>query len=313
MIYHLNLCSLSEKMENLGHKNPRACLWAQHSESVKMVDREPKEDGSMQFDFGKNWIEFSKKTLSKEQVEQSRLDFKTLFAGIELKEKFFLDIGFGQGFSLLLAEESDAIIFGNDINPKCREALGATAVFFDTNIENIPIVIGSILDDKTIENIVKKIPGDTLFDIVHSWGVLHHTGNMEKAIRRAASMVKEDGYFVVAIYNKHFTSIVWRLIKWTYCKSPGFLQKLFIGIFYPLIWVAKLAVTGKNPVKQQRGMSFFYNVVDWVGGYPYEYASIKEMIILLDSLGFDCIKYVLPQVSTGCNEFVFKKRVANIC
>jgi 2-polyprenyl-6-hydroxyphenyl methylase/3-demethylubiquinone-9 3-methyltransferase len=72
--------------------------------------------------------------------------------------------------------------------------------------------------------------------------------------------------------------------------------------------MAKLIVTRKNPFKKQkRGMSFYYDVIDWVGGYPYEYADKDEVINYVEKLGFKCIKLVKPLVPTGCNEFVFQK------
>lgn len=66
-------------------------------------------------------------------------------------------------------------------------------------------------------------------------------------------------------------------------------------------------ITRRNPKEMTRGMDFYYNVVDWVGGYPYEYATISEIDNLLNKLGFRCIKKIPAQVPTGCNEFVFKK------
>ena len=78
-----------------------------------------------------------------------------------------------------------------------------------------------------------------------------------------------------------------------------------IWLFFFVIAVAKLIVTGKNPFKKRRGMSFYYDVIDWVGGYPYEYAASEEIIGYLEEKGFRCIKLVKPAVPTGCNEFVF--------
>ena len=66
-------------------------------------------------------------------------------------------------------------------------------------------------------------------------------------------------------------------------------------------------VTRRNPLEQTRGMNFFYNVIDWVGGYPYEYASIKEIERLLNQQGFVMVRVIPAQVPTGCNEFVFRK------
>jgi len=149
--------------------------------------------------------------------------------------------------------------------------------------------------------------GDGKFDIVHSWGVQHHTGDMHLALRNATSLVAEKGYFDTAIYNKHWSSRTWRIIKKLYCVSPSIIKLFMICTMYPLIFLAKFIVTGKNPFKQERGMDFFYNVVDWIGGYPYEYASIDELISFLNTLGFDCIYKKLATVPTGCNEFIFKR------
>ena len=54
-------------------------------------------------------------------------------------------------------------------------------------------------------------------------------------------------------------------------------------------------------------MDFYYDIIDWVGGYPYEYISIKKMKKIMNSLGFSCIKVMPASVPTGCNEFVFEK------
>lgn len=81
----------------------------------------------MQFDFGKNWLDFSKNALTAERVAQAQTDFEKLFQGIDLMGKTFLDIGFGQGLSLLIAKQKGAIVIGCDVNPKCQEALQQTA------------------------------------------------------------------------------------------------------------------------------------------------------------------------------------------
>jgi SAM-dependent methyltransferase len=87
----------------------------------------------MQFDFGSNWIAFSRRALTPEKVELARRDFTRLLKGIDLKGKSFLDIGFGQGLSLLLAQEAGAHVFGNDINPKCRVALANSTSLLNRN------------------------------------------------------------------------------------------------------------------------------------------------------------------------------------
>jgi len=124
------------------------------------------------------------------------------------------------------------------------------------NVELPNIQIVSILDRPFVES--EKQKGG--YDIVHSWGVLHHTGNMKQALRNACLLVKEGGYLICAIYNKHWSSPFWKGIKWGYNVSPERIQQAFIALFYPLIYLAKWLVTGKNPKNQERGMDFYYDV-----------------------------------------------------
>jgi 2-polyprenyl-6-hydroxyphenyl methylase/3-demethylubiquinone-9 3-methyltransferase len=56
-----------------------------------------------------------------------------------------------------------------------------------------------------------------------------------------------------------------------------------------------------------RGMDFLHDVVDWVGGYPYEYASSEEIRNYVCRQGFICVRMQAAQVPTGCNEFVFQR------
>ncbi len=260
----------------------------------------------MQFDFGKNWVAFSRFALTPEKVVRATEEFRRLLTGIPLRDKSFLDIGFGQGLSLLCARQTGARVCGTDINPKCQEALALTASVMDCAVD-FPVVIGSILDDTVVGRLRGLSPGGNGFDIVHSWGVLHHTGNMAKALQSAAALVADSGHLIVALYNRHYTSGLWLVIKWLYGRSPRPVKTLFAALLAPVIALAKFAVTGKNPFAQNRGMHFYYNVIDWVGGYPYEYADKDEVVALLAPQGFTCSAFVAAQVPTGCNEFVFRK------
>lgn len=263
----------------------------------------------MQFDFGKNWSDYSANALSPERVKQAQHDFAELLAAAGgVTGKSFLDIGFGQGLSLLSAAAGGAQVFGVDINPTCEEVLKRNQRFFPSlSDRDIPVLIGSVLDQKTLERAREASHDSGRYDIVHSWGVLHHTGNMQRAIQNAASLVKPDGHFVVALYNRHWSSGAWLLIKYAYCKSPAVVQKIFIRALLPVVYIAKWLVTREDPRKQSRGMDFFYDVVDWVGGYPYEYASKDEVLALIEPLGFRCISFLPSQVPTGCNQFVFQR------
>lgn len=261
-----------------------------------------------QFDFGENWKNFSQNALTDERLAQSKQDFQKLVQEIDLNGKSFLDIGFGQGLGLLNASTLGAKIVGNDINPKCAEVLKFNQQRFpNLKDQTFPVVVGSILLPENVEKLRQQTDNQG-FDVVHSWGVLHHTGNMQKAIENATSLVAKKGIFILAIYNRHWSSFAWWLIKWFYCHVPSFLQKTLDYIFYPIIYTAKFLVTGKNPLKKERGMNFFHDVIDWVGGYPYEYASIEEMQKMMANLGFEMLKAIPAEVPTGCNEFIFRKK-----
>jgi Methyltransferase domain len=269
----------------------------------------PKEASA--FNFGENWAEYSDHALSPSRLAEARADFAELFTGLPLTGGTFLDIGFGQGLSLLIATDSGARTVGCDINPKCAEVLAKNSSYFpNVDAAGVRVVVGSILDDAIMIKLREAYPGGDGsggYDIVHSWGVLHHTGEMWNALGRAASLVNAKGHLIIAIYNRHWSSRIWWLIKWLYNHVPRLVQRLLIGLFYPVIYLAKFAVTGQNPKRQKRGMDFYYDVVDWVGGYPYEYASGDEIAAALSPLGFSLLRTTSPPTPTGCNEFVWRK------
>jgi 2-polyprenyl-6-hydroxyphenyl methylase/3-demethylubiquinone-9 3-methyltransferase len=261
-----------------------------------------------QFDFGQNWSDYSAHALTEERVRQARSDFARLMAmaGVELPGTSFADIGFGQGLGLLSAVSMGARAVGCDINPLCVEVLGRNGRLFPgMDTQDIPIVIGSILDPHVVESLRQAAPDPSGYYVVHSWGVLHHTGRMWQAIDNAASLVRPGGTLVIALYNRHWTSPAWALIKQLYMRAPRIVQRAMIATLYPVIFAAKWAVTRRNPRRMERGMDFYYDVVDWVGGYPYEYASIEEVASYMATKGFASGRSAAAAVPTGCNEFVF--------
>ena len=260
-----------------------------------------------QFDFGQNWADFSEHAATRARALQACNDFAELMGGIDLIGKTLLDIGFGQGFSLLSASSLGCRVTGCDINPKCHQVIESTREFFpEARVAVTDLHVGSILDDAIVARL--RTAGGGGYDIVHSWGVLHHTGNMKRALVNAASLVRPGGHLVIAIYNRHWSSATWRIVKRLYVHSPALAQRALVSALYPVIWIAKLVATGHNPRRMDRGMDFYYDVVDWVGGYPYEYASIREMEQLCRPLGLMLERSIAAKVPTGCNELIFRKR-----
>jgi 2-polyprenyl-6-hydroxyphenyl methylase/3-demethylubiquinone-9 3-methyltransferase len=130
---------------------------------------------------------------------------------------------------------------------------------------------------------------------------------MWEAIDAAASLVRPGGTLILALYNRHWTSPAWTAIKRIYVAVPAWLQKAIVAAMYPVILAAKWAATGRNPMAMDRGMDFYYNVVDWVGGYPYEYATVAEVTRYLAGRGFALRMSAPAKVPTGCNEFAFAR------
>ena len=155
--------------------------------------------GARRFAFGQNWKSYALRALNGQQVDESRAAFQQLFSGIPLKQRTFVDIGFGQGLGSLNALAAGAQVVACDIDPHCAEALALVARHYPTlPKDQIRVCLGSILDPNTLAEIRRQPGCESGSDVVHSWGVLHHTGKMWQALGNAAGLVKTDGVLVVA-------------------------------------------------------------------------------------------------------------------
>jgi len=253
------------------------------------------------FDFGKNWGEFSN-VLTPERLEKSRRSLEVVFGPEGLKGKTFLDIGCGSGvFSICASKLGAGKVVGIDVDQECVEVSRKNSLnFIDQGV--MPEFLHlSILDEEKVKTLGKS-------DVVYAWGSLHHTGDMWKAIRITADLVGMGGTLWLAIYHRHLSSPIWKEIKRIFNFSPTAGKRVMTYIFYGLIYSAVLVTTRKNPLELKRGMSFRHDVVDWIGGYPYEYASPHEVIEYVSNLGFSLVKFTKTIYLTGNDEYVFMKK-----
>jgi 2-polyprenyl-6-hydroxyphenyl methylase/3-demethylubiquinone-9 3-methyltransferase len=253
------------------------------------------------FAFGENWRNFSKR-LTNEDYLNAKKSVRELVG--DLTGKTVLDIGCGSGlFSIAASALGAKKVVGFDYDPQCV----STAKDMLEHIRPWDSKIRADLIEFSANSILNDNLAVEPADLVYSWGVLHHTGDMYKAFEASARLVAKKGTLAIAIYNKHFTSPVWKMIKYTYVKSPAIIRKLLIWLVLIVKVPAVMLTSCRNPFSKERGMSYYYDIVDWVGGYPYEYASVDEVTKFFEQRGFKLRKLIKTQGFTGCNEFVFER------
>src|SRR3954463_3479557 len=136
------------------------------------------------FEFGKNWSKFLKR-LDSSRIEEAEVSLRQFLSVESLVGKRFLDLGSGSGLFSLAARRLGAEVCSVDYDPQsvaCTRYLRET---FHNNDKDWQVFEGSALDRPFLAELGK-------FDVVYSWGVLHHTGSMWEAIRNAAELVLED-------------------------------------------------------------------------------------------------------------------------
>lgn len=274
----------------------------QHSAEIAKGER---------FEFGKNWSQFLE-LLNEERILKAEQSLREMLEVENLEGKTFLDIGSGSGLFSLAAKRLGAKVFSFDYDSNsyaCTKELKRR--FFETD-ENWTVEQGSALDRKYVQSLGK-------FDIVYSWGVLHHTGSMWEALDNAELAVKDGGTLFVAIYNDTGSQAErWKWIKKTYCKLPKPLKSPF-AVLMILPEEGKRFISSLIRLKpaeffnfwktytNSRGMNRWYDIVDWVGGYPYEVATPDEIFEFYKAKGYSLTKLKTGGVGLGCNEFVFRK------
>lgn len=264
-------------------------------------------DNGDRFAFGKNWWRYLR-VVNEDRIRDAETSLQTMLDCERLDGFLFLDVGSGSGLFSLAA---------------CR--LGAEVRSFDYDAESVATTLeirrrfanddpawiveqGSVLDTAYLQQLGQ-------YDIVYSWGVLHHTGAMWQALENIIPLVKPGGRLFIAIYNDQgHRSIFWRAVKRTYCSGRVGQWFMTLTLFPTFICVNLLRDirSWSNPFHRYatydsgRGMSLVRDWIDWFGGYPYEVATPEAIIEFYRDKGFEPNK-VVRRETLGCNEFVFHR------
>ncbi len=274
------------------------------------MDWEKQIEKGDRFSFGKNWKSFLQ-SLDQKQIDIARESLKSMLGVSDLQNKKFLDVGCGSGLFSLCALQLGASVVSFDFDKESVEcAKYLRDRFVNDDKERWEILEGSVLDEDFLKSLGQ-------FDVVYSWGVLHHTGSMFRALENIINKVGPRCVLFISIYNDQGkASKRWLTVKRLYNMSPApikFIMLVWYIIRFTAIGTIKEIILLRpfkewSDYKKNRGMSRIQNIRDWIGGLPFEVAKPEVIIFFFKRRGFELVNLVTCAGGIGCNEFVFIKK-----
>jgi len=261
------------------------------------------------FAFGENWRRFLAE-LDEEKIATARAALRDMLGLSDLEGRSFLDVGSGSGLHSLAARQLGARVHSFDHDE------GAVACTRELRGRHRPddadwtIEQGSALDAEYLGSL-----GDD-WSVVYAWGVLHHTGDQWKALSLVAERVAPGGRLFVALYNDQgWRSRAWLSCKRAYNALPRALRFLVVAPAFVRLWGPTFVrdALRLRPLRtwrahgEARGMSAWRDVIDWVGGLPFEVARPEEVLDHLRPRGFELVRLKTCLGGYGCNELVFRR------
>jgi 2-polyprenyl-6-hydroxyphenyl methylase/3-demethylubiquinone-9 3-methyltransferase len=259
------------------------------------------------FSFGRNWSNYLS-VVGDEHIQAAVADIEEWLGRDAVRGKSVIDVGSGSGLHALAFHRLGADpVRSFDHDPASVQAT-RTLHEREGAPDNWEVSHGSALDRELLD-------GLGTYDIVYSWGVLHHTGQMWQAIENVARLTRPGGRFWISLYTKGPRYPRHLKLKQLYNRLPRPGKWAMEGAF-ALDAVRYGLVQRRNPFRgwftpKKRGMSRYYDIVDWLGGLPYEVASPQEVAEFLEARGFGLDRQRVAEESAlycGCSIYLFTRR-----
>ncbi len=213
-----------------------------------------------------------------ERVRYTIQPFMRDLVGFDLfPGKRLLEIGCGLGTDLLQFARGGALVTGVDLTPASIELVKACFA-----LHGLP-VHAQVAD---AENLPFE---DNAFDVVYSFGVLHHTPDTQKALDEVYRVLKPGGKIILMLYHKHSLHV-------------------FLGV--PLFWLS-------NALRNKQ----FSALEDWIRVYDgeenplgkaYSRSEARRMLRRFSDLTIticDPVRRRFPGVLNAINQRLFARRL----
>lgn len=152
-----------------------------------------------------------------ERVDKNRYEeyapwMKSALEFASFSGKRLLEVGFGMGTDLFQFASAGAIVSGVDLSPEhLRIATQRFAVY------------GLPADLRLAD--AEALPYEAAsFDVVYTFGVIHHTPDTQKAVREIHRVLKPGGRAIIGVYHRHSAFFLCSVLLEAYLLRRGFLR-----------------------------------------------------------------------------------------